>query len=126
MGEVKRLYTIGWACGLETVRVIRETPKRYYTEHHRSMYGRKFVKKDDTNWFPSRAMAIQWMREILKKRILYIEEEVYRQKKKASGALVNLDAFDVLHGVVDADSKSEESYWMQKQREGSHGSIESD
>lgn len=112
------LYTIGSRGGIESVKVIRETPKRYYTEHHRSLYGRKFVRKDDTNWFPERAMAILWMREILKKRILYIDEQRYKLKLRANNALTDLDVFDEKHSIVDADPRSEESFWMQLQREG--------
>jgi hypothetical protein len=81
------------------------------------MYDRKFVRKDDTTWFPERVMAIQYMREILKKRILRINEEIYRQRLKATDAVTNLDAFDKMHGIVDADPHSEESYWMKLQKE---------
>jgi hypothetical protein len=113
-----KLYTLNGAHEIESVEVLRETPKRYYAGSHKFLYGAKFVKKDDTTWFPEPVMAIQWMREILKKRILMIDEEIYRQKQKAAKALVDLNVFDKMHGVVDADPHSEESYWMKLQREG--------
>lgn len=113
-----KLYTLNGAHEIESVDVLRETPKRYYVGPHRFLYGSKFVRKDSTQWFPERDMALQWMREILKKRILYIEEDLYELQLKKEEQVAELSAFDDLNDVVDADGDSEESFWMQLQREG--------
>lgn len=101
MGETRRLYILNMAGGMESVKVIRETPKRYYTEHHRFLYGRKFVKKDDQSWFPCKVMALQYYREILKKRILYMDDELRRLVTELREAGITVHLKKSLDGLME-------------------------
>ena len=121
-----KLYTMNGNNDVVTVDVIKETPKGYKVDPETCETFRlgwhvpKFIKKFAywTGWQPASIMAIKDMREILKKRILMVDEEIYKQEKKKSQQVAELKAFDERYQVVSDDGKSEESFWMELQREG--------
>lgn len=96
--KVEHLYSMNMANEVESVAVLRETPKRYYTKPHRWIHG-KFVPKDSIRWFPERVLAIQWMREILVKRVGYCEEDLEQARAVLAGQEAALAEFDVRYDV---------------------------
>jgi len=110
---------------LVTVDVIKETPKGYKVDPETckpselGWHVPKFIKKYEhwTGWHPTSIMAIKDMREILKKRILMVDEEIYKQEKRKAEQIAELKAFDERYQVVSDDGKSEESFWMGLQKE---------
>jgi len=118
-----KLYTMNGNNDIVTVDVIKETPKGYKVDQETTTapwHVPKFIKKFAhwTGWHPASIMAIKDMREILKKRILMVDEEIYKQEKKKAEQVAELKAFDERYEVVSDDGKSEESFWMELQREG--------
>ncbi len=115
-----KLYMVTCGVRIETVEVIKETPKGYKVDPETSTSKwkpTKFIKKTNETWFPTHIMALKYGREILKKRILCYIEAAYKANQRKAEATAELAAFDGTHRVVGDDSLSEESYWMELQRE---------
>lgn len=119
-----KLYSLSGNGKVVTVDVIKETPKGYKLDQEScekwkdGWHVPKFLKKADLGftWFPARIMAIKYMREILKKRIISTDEAMYRAKQSKVASIEALKDFDSLNNVVNDDNLSEESYWMELQR----------
>lgn len=101
--EVKRLYRLNFLNELESVVVLRETPKRYYTEPYHKIG--KYVSKDDSRWFPERTIAIEWSRNVLLQRIEYAAEAVNHATVRVVANKLELAEFDRRYGVVDVGGK---------------------
>jgi len=124
-----KLYGFGFGNTIVSVDVIKETPKGYKVDHdtlhpyEENLHIPKFIKKYECRWFPTRSGVIQYMREILKKRILYADENIVRAKmsvkemiQKQVDAEKNLQKYDTDNGIVAGDDECEESYWMAKHK----------
>lgn len=126
-----KLYSFGFRNTIVSIEVIKETPKGYKTDpatlrpYQKYFYAPKFVKKYECQWFPERIGLIQYTREILKKRILYADENIARAKmsvedlvQKRVDAEKNLQKYEVDNNIVDGDDQCEESYWMEQHKLG--------
>jgi len=120
-----KLYGFGFREIIVTVEVIKETPKGYKVDpatlrpYQSNLHVPQFVKKYESRWFPERVGIIQYMREILKKRILYADENLLRAKiavkdmiQKQTDAVENLQQYEVDNGIISGDNECEESCWM--------------
>lgn len=106
MAEVKQLYTIGRDMGVVSVRVDRETAKRYYVKERYSYPGcgsgsyvasftyfvGVYIEKDDPAWFHSPAEAARWGRKELSDLVQGTRERLLVRE-------ADLAAFDKQYGV---------------------------
>ena len=124
-----KLYGFGFRDTIVTIGVGKETPKGYKIKpgsllpHQSGLHVPKFVKKYDGRWFPAQIGLTQWMREVLKKRIVYALENIVRAtlhvgdaEDRHSKAVQALRDYDLDKGIVDSDDECEESFWMEQQK----------
>lgn len=119
-----KLYACGRGNKVVSLEVIKETPKGYKVDptsllpFDKYWYIPKFIKKSNERWNPSRIIVMQHYREILKRCIVSIDEDMAKVQIRKVERIAELKAFDDFYLIVNSDDKCEESFWMEQHRLG--------